>query len=379
MRVFGAVTGPRTPVASLRLGVGRPLPAGFATSSAVSAFSSGGSASRRGSNFTGGAYVTPQDACDALSGVQLGERLSALWRERTRSPAWFLLPLRVFLAVVFLDAGISKVADRRFLDAPSPRSIHASVLAARHTSPIGSLLGTVQSHSWGFGVLMSFAELAVGLGLAAGLFTRVAAAGGMLLSLSLWLTVSWGATPWFTSADVVYLFALTPLVLVGAPLLSADAWLDRMRLAHPGVYEDRTRRTLLFGGASLLGGLLMGGAVIARRSPQNATARAVDTAPTTTALIATGQVPVGGAKQVTDSATGHPVWVLQLQAGQFTALDAVCPHQGCTVEFVSPSDGFACPCHGSAFTATGSLINGPAPQGLTPVPVSVQNGEVRTT
>ena len=296
-----------------------------------------------------------------------------------RQPGWLLLPLRAFLAIVFLYAGISKVADRRFLDASSPRSIHASVLAIRHTSPIGSLLGTVQAHSWGFGVLMAFAELAVGLGLGLGLFARVAAAGGMLLSLSLWLTVSWGATPWFTSADAVYLFALTPFVLVGAPVLSADAWLEQTRQAHPGVYEDRTRRTLLFGGASVLGGALLGGAVIARKSPQSTTARAVDTAPTPTPLVATTQVPVGGAKQVTDSATGHPVWVLQLQAGQFTALDAVCPHQGCTVEFVSPSDGFACPCHGSAFTASGGLINGPAPTGLTAVPVTVQDGQVRTT
>jgi thiosulfate dehydrogenase [quinone] large subunit len=302
-----------------------------------------------------------------------------LWRDRLREPGWLLLPLRTFLAIVFLDAGISKVADRRYFDAASPRSIHASVLAIRHTSPIGSLLGPVQSHSWGFGLVMAFAELAVGIGLALGLFTRLAAAGGMVVALSLWLTISWGAVPWFTSADVVYLFALTPFVLVGAPVLSADAWLEQMRVAHPGVYEDRTRRTLLFGGASLLGGMLLGAATIARRSPSTPAARSADTAAAPAPLVAAAQVPVGGAKQVTDAATGDPVWVLQLQSGQFTAYDAICPHQGCTVEFVSAADGFACPCHGSAFTPTGALINGPAPHGLTPVHVSVQNGQVRTT
>jgi thiosulfate dehydrogenase [quinone] large subunit len=36
-----------------------------------------------------------------------------------------LLPLRAFLAVVFLDGGISKVVDRRFLDSSSPLSMHS--------------------------------------------------------------------------------------------------------------------------------------------------------------------------------------------------------------------------------------------------------------
>lgn len=36
---------------------------------------------------------------------------------------WMLLPLRAFLAVVFRYAGISKIADRHFLDGrrPPPR------------------------------------------------------------------------------------------------------------------------------------------------------------------------------------------------------------------------------------------------------------------
>ena len=34
-----------------------------------------------------------------------------------------LLPLRVFLGIVFLYAGISKIADKRFLDGTSPISI----------------------------------------------------------------------------------------------------------------------------------------------------------------------------------------------------------------------------------------------------------------
>ncbi|MCU1657654.1 MAG: Rieske (2Fe-2S) domain protein [Pseudonocardiales bacterium] len=289
------------------------------------------------------------------------------------------MPLRGFLAVVYLYGGIYKLADRRFLDATSPLSMHASVEAVRGTSPVGGLLGPVAAHSFGFGVLLAVAELAVGLGLLVGLFTRVAALGGILLALSLWLTVSWGAQPWFTSADLVYLFAFTPVLIAGSGgVLSADAWLDRARDAHPGVGEDRTRRTLLAGGLTVVGAVLLGGAALFRRTPRGPTARsAAPTAPAT--LSAVADVPVGGARKVTDPATASPVWVLQLQSGQFTAYDAICPHQGCTVNFVSPGAGFACPCHGSAFDSQGHLLNGPASRGLAPIPVVVDGTSVRTS
>ena len=44
------------------------------------------------------------------------------------------------------------------------------------------------------------------------------------------------------------------------------------------------------------------------------------------------------------------------------AYSLVCPHLGCTVE--SQKDGFECPCHGSRFDPQGSLVRGPASQGL---------------
>ena len=289
-----------------------------------------------------------------------------------------LLPLRAYLAVVFLDGGISKVADRRFLDGASPLSMRASVAAIRSTSPIGGLLGPVQHHATGFGLAMAFAEAAVGLGVLLGLFTRLAAAGGMLLALSLWLTVSWGASPWFTSADLVYLFAFTPLLAVGSTdVLSLDGWLARVRVQHPGVYEDRTRRVLLAGATAVLGSLLIGGAALFRRSAAGGAGAGV--LQSGEELVPTAQVPVGGAVQVSVPSTGDPAFVLQLQPGAFSALDAVCPHQACTVSFVSAADGFACPCHGSRFDAQGHLLAGPAPHGLTPIPITVVGADVRTT
>jgi thiosulfate dehydrogenase [quinone] large subunit len=295
-----------------------------------------------------------------------------------------LLPLRVFLGIVFLYAGISKIADRHFLDGTSPTSIHAQVLAVKRASPVGGLLGPVVDHSFAFGLFMALAEIAVGLGVLLGVLTRVAAAGGMLIALSLWLTVSWQAEPWFTSADVVYLFALSPLLLGGAGDYSLDYWLARARERHPGASEDQTRRALVIGGIALIGVVLAGVAAAFRRSPSSSPSAAPtgpgdSSAPTGGALTKASDVPVGGGTQVRDPSTGHTDWVLQLSAGKFTAFDSTCPHQGCEVSFESAATGFTCPCHGSRFDPNGKLLSGPATTGLTPVPVSVVGGEVRLT
>ena len=308
-------------------------------------------------------------------------RVTTPQRARFQQVGWALLPLRAFLAFVFLYAGISKIADRRFLDSNSPTGIHATIVAVRPGSPISGLLGPVESHTFAFGLLICFAEIAVGLGLAVGLFTRLAALGGVLLSVSFFLTVSWGATPWYTGADIGYAFALVPLVLAGAGgVYSLDGWLASAVVANPGTGEDRTRRALLTGGAAVAALVLAAGASLFRRSPAVKTASSGSEATAKPAdLVSAAQVPVGGGKQVTDPVSGEPAWVLQLTTGQFTAYSAVCPHQGCPVQFVSPSDGFACPCHGSRFSASGKLEQGPATRGLTEIPVTVVQGTVRTS
>ena len=42
------------------------------------------------------------------------------------------------------------------------------------------------------------------------------------------------------------------------------------------------------------------------------------------------------------------------------AMDSLCTHQGCSVEWDSGSNAFACPCHGSKFNTDGSVLEGPA-------------------
>jgi cytochrome b6-f complex iron-sulfur subunit len=44
------------------------------------------------------------------------------------------------------------------------------------------------------------------------------------------------------------------------------------------------------------------------------------------------------------------------------ALSLICTHLGCIVS--RTKEGFACPCHGSAFGAEGEVVAGPAPRAL---------------
>jgi menaquinol-cytochrome c reductase iron-sulfur subunit len=68
------------------------------------------------------------------------------------------------------------------------------------------------------------------------------------------------------------------------------------------------------------------------------------------------------------------VWLIR-RGDAVTALSSVCPHLGCGVE--AAGEGFACPCHGSAFDREGRVLGGPAPRGLDPLEVRVTRGEAR--
>lgn len=161
-------------------------------------------------------------------------------RRAVALPGWVLLPLRGFLGVTFTYAGLQKLADKNYFDSSSPSSVQAQMHAYARSSPIHPLL-TLASHQGVIvGLLIAFAELAVGVGALLGLWTRVAAAGGIVLSLAFLLSVSWHTHPYYLGPDIVFLFAWIPLLLAGAgDVLSLDAYLTgrarrEMHLAPSG-------------------------------------------------------------------------------------------------------------------------------------------------
>jgi thiosulfate dehydrogenase [quinone] large subunit len=349
------------------------------------------------------------------------------------APGGSLLVLRAFLGVTFVFAGLQKLTNRYFFDGAAPGSFQQQLRGSILTSPLHHLLDPVLHASTSVALIISFGELAVGLGTLLGLFGRIAATGGVLLSLSFFLTVSFNDNPYYYGPDIVFLFAWTPFVLAGSGAWSLDAvFARRAERAHRAVLvaaakggpaarhraTELERRVFLqkASAAGVIGiaGLVAGGVMAAigrlaggsqpsvgskpvgpgsaTASPSTTTSSGPKGASTTTSssVASSGatpkgvrigpasDVPLGGAASFTDPKQGVPALVVQVKQGVFRAFSAVCPHAGCQVQFDQQSDLFVCPCHGSIFDgSTGAVQQGPASTGLSSIPIALgSNGEL---
>jgi thiosulfate dehydrogenase [quinone] large subunit len=329
-----------------------------------------------------------------------------------RSPGGTLLLLRAFLGVTFTFAALQKLSSHTFFSAHAPGSFQEQLYGAIITSPLHHLLSPATHAPVLVALFITCGELAVGLGTLFGLFGRVAALGGMLVSLSFFLTVSYNDNPYYYGADIVFLFAWTPFVLGGSGALSLDGILARRAAearAGPGdaftarrtgelerraLLERVTAAGFLAGLAVALGGIVAG---LGRLASPGQTTLGVPTLGTTggtTGGTSTSNppggttpkgkviglasaVPVGGAASFTDPAQQMPAYVLQPKPGTFVAFSAICTHEGCTVNFDKSAEEFVCPCHGSIFNAsTGAVIQGPAPTRLPSIPVAESGGRL---
>ncbi|MFC7265817.1 DoxX family membrane protein [Streptomyces lutosisoli] len=157
------------------------------------------------------------------------------WRDTATRYA--LLPLRVFLGVTFIYAGLDKLTNSAFMHDSGSGSIGDLMRSVRNSSAIPALVDLALKNPVGFGYAIALGELAVGIGTLLGLLARLAALGGALISLSLWLTVSWASDPYYYGNDLAYLMAWLPLVLAGASVFSLDAALRARRGQRAGGYR----------------------------------------------------------------------------------------------------------------------------------------------
>ena len=77
------------------------------------------------------------------------------------------------------------------------------------------------------------------------------------------------------------------------------------------------------------------------------------------------QVPIGA------------VYLRRPNASDVQALNVVCPHAGCFVDFIPGRMLFECPCHKSVFTLDGQIAskNSPAPRPMDSLTVELRNGK----
>ncbi len=124
------------------------------------------------------------------------------------------------------------------------------------------------------------------------------------------------------------------------------------------------RRDVLKAGA-VTGALAVVGVSVSSCAKETAVTMSADS-------IAVTDIPVGGGVIVSEP----PVVLTQPTAGDVKAFTSICPHQGCKVSEVSNNEIY-CPCHGSKFSALdGSVIQGPATEGLAAAAVAVDGTKV---
>jgi thiosulfate dehydrogenase [quinone] large subunit len=330
------------------------------------------------------------------------------------SPAAALLPLRLFLGITFVYAGIQKLSDPGFLHAGAPTYIGTQLSGFANHTPGGFILRTFAiPHAELAGVGVAIAEILIGLLVTLGLFTRAAAASGLGLNLLLFLNASWHTSPYFLGPDIVFTFAWLPFVLTGASgqpaldnavLQPSDALVRRTHLRAStqrpaaGSGSALTRRVLLAqiatgalalsGIAALLKGRYSGPTLSASANSTGASnqasgsggqsstgARNASLPSNAVKLGPSNRLPTGQAAEYQDPSDGSADILIRESDGSLRAFSAICTHAGCTVTFQGGE--IVCPCHGGTFSAqTGDVVAGPPPAGLAPKKVVEHGGQI---
>ncbi|MFJ1704572.1 DoxX family protein [Kitasatospora sp. NPDC088346] len=182
-----------------------------------------------------------------------------------------LLPLRAVLGSLSVYAGFSKLCDPVYFDGGDRGSMMRWLSALHPWKAASPLLDFAMAHPVGSGLAVAFTEIVVGVLTILGLWQRLAAGLGMLLSAALLFTVSWRAVPVYDAPDLIFLAAWSPLLIAGAPFGSLDgrialnAW-RRYGTAAPEALRRRVLRrgavvTAVVVGLTLLIGSMLGAAV----------------------------------------------------------------------------------------------------------------------
>ncbi|CAD5964953.1 DoxX family membrane protein [Streptomyces sp. KY70] len=183
-----------------------------------------------------------------------------------------LLPMRVLLGFISIYAGMGKLCDPVYFDGGERGSMVKWLTSLHPWALAEPLRDFALSHPVGAGLTVAFLQVVVGVLTVLGLWQRVAASIGALLSAALLVTVSWRTVAVYDAPDIILLAAWSPLIIAGAPVYSVDGRLagEAWRTLGPrSEIWDLRRRVLRRGGVvasvviglTLLIGSILGGAV----------------------------------------------------------------------------------------------------------------------
>jgi thiosulfate dehydrogenase [quinone] large subunit len=341
------------------------------------------------------------------------------------------IPLRLFLGFVFIYAGVYQLMFSNFLNAASANFIGKQLSQDAPYSPIGFLLTPIMHYVSILGLVFVVAEIIIGICTWFGIFARPAALGGFFINLLTWFIVSFGTYPYFLAGDTILMICwltlcFSPLNLSAFPTLDSSivnglleqytelpvwaaflfggttelpAFSQKRVSRHDVAFQESKRRwisSLATGGIALvvIGWLAqivttdnafasMLGLQSVVPSPQGTPPVGSGTPPpgitprSGTVIAQPSQMKIGSIINFADqNSSGNGGLLVCLQSGTFVAYDATCTHNQCSLtsgEYNPASQVLTCTCHGARFNLANnaSVVSGPAPRPLAPIPITV--------
>lgn len=134
----------------------------------------------------------------------------------TRFAMSLLWPLRLFMGVTFLYAGIQHLTDPSYFDSSKLGYIGHLISQYAVGSPIHAfLMGVVEPNAVSFGYAVAVGETLIGIATLLGLFFKIAAFAGLLLNFTFFLSATWNVFPFYFGSDIVFMMCWLTLLLTG--------------------------------------------------------------------------------------------------------------------------------------------------------------------
>ena len=280
---------------------------------------------------------------------------------RNQAPA--LRVMRLWLGITWIYAGWDKASDPGFLEAGSSTYMGTQLSGFSTHSPLGFAFNPLIEYASLVGGFVIISEFAIGLATLLWVAPRLAAFGGFLMSLGLWLADTFHVSPYFLASNTAYavLWLSYLLLLIGNGKRKVFTMsLERRSVLRVGITGALA---VAFAGA---------GKFFAKAAPATSTSAAGKG----TKIVKLTSLKVGAARNFVAS-NGAPAILFRTKKGVF-AYSAICTHQGCTVSYSTSSKTLKCPCHGAEFdpNKSGQVVNGPAETPLGKVKVAVKGAWV---
>lgn len=280
---------------------------------------------------------------------------------RNQAPA--LQVMRLWLGITWIYAGWDKASDPGFLTAGSSTYIGSQLSGYSTHSPVGFAFNKLIEHATVVGAFVMISEFAIGLATLLWVAPRLAAFGGFLMSLGLWLADTFHVTPYFLASNTAYavLWLTYLLLLIGNGKRKVFTMsLERRSVLRVGITGVLA---LAFAGA---------GKFFAKAAPATSSSAAGKG----TKIVKLASLKVGASHNFVAS-NGAPSILFRTKTGVF-AYSAICTHQGCTVAYSASSKTMKCPCHQAEFDPykSAQVVNGPAVNPLGKVKVAISGAWV---